>query len=179
MYSGDPTARDLLKTLLTDASKPYLKMLTLWIHKGVIDDPYEEFLVREFKSIPRERLDLDYTDEYWEKRYTIRKDDLPLQLSSSEVYEKVLLAGKYLNVVRECGGTDVSKDVDETFESIEDSRIVLSAFICVFPCQPITVKSIDQNAQPTLAFDVFKALLSVRQSRFPDQLYGHCREGIV
>lgn len=126
MYSGDPTARDLLKTLLTDASKPYLKMLTLWIHKGVIDDPYEEFLVREFKSIPRERLDLDYTDEYWEKRYTIRKDDLPLQLSSSEVYEKVLLAGKYLNVVRECGGTDVSKDVDETFESIEDSRIVLS-----------------------------------------------------
>lgn len=126
IYSGDPTARDLLKTLLTEASKPYLKMLNQWVHKGMIDDPHEEFLVREIKSIPRERLDLDYTDEYWEKRYTVRKDDLPLQLSSSEVYEKVLLAGKYLNVVRECGGSDVSQDVDENFESIEDSRIVIS-----------------------------------------------------
>lgn len=125
-HSGDPTAKQLYQKLLHDASQPYLKMLSQWIHKGVINDPHDEFLVRELKSIKRERLDMDYTDEYWEKRYTIRKDDLPLQLMNPDIYEKVLLAGKYLNVVRECGGTDVSKTVNETFDSIEDSRIVLS-----------------------------------------------------
>lgn len=125
-FSGDPTAKQVFGRFLKDASQPYLRMLALWIHCGIIDDPFQEFLVRESKTIRHETLDRDYTDKYWEKRYTIRKDDLPLQFSNSEVYEKILLAGKYLNVVRECGGTDVSKHVEEHFESIEDSRIVIS-----------------------------------------------------
>lgn len=123
-FSGDPATRDLLKQLLADASKPYLKMLEQWIHKGVIIDPYDEFLIREQRSIKRERLEMDYTDEYWDKRYTVRKDDLPLELSSTQVYERILLTGKYLNVVRECGGIDVSKDVINEYESIGDSRIL-------------------------------------------------------
>lgn len=123
-FSGDPVTRDLLTQLLAAASKPYLQMLEQWIHKGVITDPYDEFLIREQRSIKRERLEMDYTDEYWEKRYTVRKDDLPLELSSPQVYERILLTGKYLNVVRECGGIDASKDVINEYESIGDSRIL-------------------------------------------------------
>lgn len=123
-FSGDPTTRDLLKQLLADASKPYLRMLEQWIHKGVITDPHDEFLIREQRSIKRERLEMDYTDEYWDKRYTVRKDDLPLELSSTQVYERILLTGKYLNVVRECGGIDAGKDVINEYESIGDSRIL-------------------------------------------------------
>lgn len=123
-FSGDPATRTLLKQLLADASKPYLKMLEQWIHKGVITDPCDEFLIREQRSIKRERLEMDYTDEYWDKRYTVRKDDLPLELSSTQVYERILLTGKYLNVVRECGGIDASKDVTNEYESIGDSRIL-------------------------------------------------------
>lgn len=122
--SGDPTTRDLLETLLRDASKPYLVMLEKWIHKGVIIDPYDEFLICEKKSNRRDNL--YYTDGYWDKRYTVREDDLPLQLSSSEVYEWILLTGKYLNVVRECGGPDVSKDDVNEYKSIEDSRILIT-----------------------------------------------------
>ncbi|EON96577.1 putative spc97 spc98 family protein [Phaeoacremonium minimum UCRPA7] len=120
--SGDPAARALLTTLLRDASRPYMVMLNEWLHHGGINDPHAEFLVKEQKSIRRERLEQDYTDEYWERRYTIRKHDVPPQLEG--VKDKVLLAGKYLNVVRECGGVDVSKEVKDVPTSFDDNRFL-------------------------------------------------------
>ena len=97
-------------------------MLNEWLHHGSIKDPHAEFLVREQKSIRRERLEEDYTDEYWERRYTIRDQDVPPQLEG--VKDKVLLAGKYLNVVRECGGVDVSKVVADVPKSFDDNRFL-------------------------------------------------------
>jgi gamma-tubulin complex component 2 len=98
--SGDPQAKELLSSLLKDASKPYVRMLNEWLHHGNVKDPHQEFMVKEAKSIKRELLEQDYTDEYWEKRYTLRQELVPPQLEG--VRDRVLLAGKYLNVVREC-----------------------------------------------------------------------------
>lgn len=120
--SGDPAARALLTSLLRDASRPYMVMLNEWLHHGGINDPHSEFVIKEQKSIGRERLEQDYTDEYWERRYTIRDHDVPPQLEG--VKDKVLLAGKYLNVVRECGGVDVSKVVTDMPTSFDDSRFL-------------------------------------------------------
>lgn len=120
--SGDPAARTLLQTLLRDSSRPYMAMLNEWLHHGGIKDPHAEFLVKEQQSIKREKLEEDYTDEYWEKRYTIRDDDVPPQLEG--VKDKVLLAGKYLNVVRECGGVDVSIEVKDVPKSFDDPRFL-------------------------------------------------------
>ncbi|KAF2257809.1 hypothetical protein CC78DRAFT_505667 [Lojkania enalia] len=120
--SGDPAARSLLTTLLREASKPYMAMLNEWLHHGGIKDPHAEFLIKEQRSIKRERLDQDYTDEYWEKRYTIRDALVPPQLEG--VKDKVLLAGKYLNVVRECGGVDISKVVQDVPTSFDDPRFL-------------------------------------------------------
>ena len=120
--SGDPAARTLLQTLLRDASRPYMAMLNEWLHHGSIKDPHSEFLIKEQQSIKRERLEEDYTDEYWEKRYTIRENDVPPQLEG--VKDKVLLAGKYLNVVRECGGVDVSKEVKDVPKSFDDPQFL-------------------------------------------------------
>lgn len=122
LMSGDPTARTLLQTLLRDASKPYMVMLNEWLHHGGIKDPHGEFLIKEQKSIKREKLEDDYTDEYWEKRYTIRDTEVPAQLEG--VKDKVLLAGKYLNVVRECGGVDVSKEVKDVPKSFDDPQFL-------------------------------------------------------
>lgn len=122
-YSGDPAARTLLEMLLQEASRPYVSMLNEWLHQGRIKDAHSEFLIGERSGIKRERMDEDYTDEYWEKRYYIRDRDVPPQLES--VKDKILLAGKYLNVVRECGGVNVSKnmaaDIPKTFS---DSRFI-------------------------------------------------------
>ncbi|KAI4251275.1 MAG: hypothetical protein LQ352_004953, partial [Teloschistes flavicans] len=120
--SGDPAARALLQTLLRDASRPYMTMLNEWVHRGGIKDPHNEFLIKEQKSIGRENLDADYTDEYWEKRYTIREPEVPPQLAA--VKQKVLLAGKYLNVVRECGGVDISTEVHDVPKSFDDPRFL-------------------------------------------------------
>ncbi|KAI4207879.1 MAG: hypothetical protein LQ348_000429 [Seirophora lacunosa] len=117
--SGDPAARALLQSLLRDASRPYMIMLNEWLHHGGIKDPHGEFLIKEQKSIKREKLEEDFTDEYWEKRYTIRNSDVPPQLEA--VKDKVLLAGKYLNVVRECGGVDISKEVHDVPKSFDDA----------------------------------------------------------
>ncbi|KAI0478789.1 Spc98 family-domain-containing protein [Xylariaceae sp. FL0804] len=120
--SGDPAARTLLTSLLRDASRPYMGMLNEWLHHGEIKDPHSEFLVKEQKSIRRDRLEQDYTDDYWDRRYTVRENDIPPQLQG--VKDKVLLAGKYLNVVRECGGVDVSKVVQDVPTSFDDPRFL-------------------------------------------------------
>lgn len=120
--SGDPAARKLLTSLLRDASRPYMSMLNEWLHRGGINDPHSEFLIKEQKSIKRDILDKDYTDDYWERRYTLREHDMPPQLQG--VKDKVLLAGKYLNVVRECGGVDVSKVAQDLPVTFDDPRFL-------------------------------------------------------
>ncbi|KAL2315838.1 Spindle pole body component alp4 [Schizosaccharomyces pombe] len=99
-YAGDPVARKILTYLLREASRPYTKMLNEWIHLGLVNDPYDEFMIKIHKGITSMQLDEDYTDEYWEKRYVIREDQVPPQLL--DLQNKVLFAGKYLNVVLEC-----------------------------------------------------------------------------
>ncbi|KAI1461479.1 Spc98 family-domain-containing protein [Annulohypoxylon moriforme] len=122
IMSGDPAARSLLTSLLRDASRPYMAMLNEWLHHGEIRDAHSEFLIKEQKSIRRDRLEQDYTDDYWERRYTIRDKEIPPQLQG--VKDKVLLAGKYLNVVRECGGVDVSKVAQDVPTSFDDARFL-------------------------------------------------------
>jgi gamma-tubulin complex component 2 len=121
-FSGDPATKTLLQTLLREASRPYMTMLNEWLHHGEIRDPHSEFLIKEQKWIKREKLEEDYTDEYWEKRYTIRDNEVPPQLES--VRDRVLLAGKYLNVVRECGGVDVNKAVKDIPKTFDDPRFL-------------------------------------------------------
>lgn len=69
--SGDPSASKLYGTLLRSAGKPYVDMVGVWIRTGRLVDPYEELCVKESKFIDRGTLEMDYTDEYWERRYTV------------------------------------------------------------------------------------------------------------
>lgn len=127
--SGDPAAKTLYSHLLLKASQPYAAILLTWISTGHLADEWDEFIVKETKGINQGSLDLDYTDDYWERRYTLRdrkigssttakapsgdRDVAPRDrgLSGGAVVpaflepwkEKILLAGKYLNVIRECG----------------------------------------------------------------------------
>ncbi|ETN46752.1 uncharacterized protein HMPREF1541_00941 [Cyphellophora europaea CBS 101466] len=121
-YSGDPAAKSILEMLLRDASKPYVSMLNEWLHRGGINDPHAEFLIGERAGINREGLDEDYIDDYWEKRYYIREKEVPPQLE--HVKDKVLLAGKYLNVVRECGGVNFASTKQDVPATFDDSRFL-------------------------------------------------------
>jgi gamma-tubulin complex component 2 len=137
--SGDPTATTLHAQLLLHASQPYCRMLLRWITTGYLSDPFDEFMVKESGHITKGVLESDYTDEYWERRYTLRDGSslaapkagggkaltaavpapragtsrlpggacIPAFLQPWK--HKILLAGKYLNVMRECG-IDVRKE---------------------------------------------------------------------
>lgn len=62
---------------------------------------FVQFLVEDNEVIQREELPLDYSADYWEKRYTIRRERIPVFLE--RVADVILRTGKYLNVIRQCG----------------------------------------------------------------------------
>ena len=69
--SGDPAAKELYGALMQAAGQPYVDMVQVWIRTGKLVDPYEELCIKESKFIDRGLLEVDYTDEYWERRYTV------------------------------------------------------------------------------------------------------------
>ncbi|XP_011944234.1 PREDICTED: gamma-tubulin complex component 2 isoform X1 [Cercocebus atys] len=99
-YTGDSQAQELCLYLTKAASAPYFEVLEKWIYRGIIHDPYSEFMVEEHE-LRKERIQEDYNDKYWDQRYTIVQQQIPSFLQ--KVADKILSTGKYLNVVRECG----------------------------------------------------------------------------
>ncbi|KAI8393950.1 Spc98 family-domain-containing protein [Radiomyces spectabilis] len=107
--SGDPKCKSIYSFLLAQASAPYFKILDSWIYHGEIRDVYNEFMVLEKRNMKKENLKEDFNDAYWEMRYTIRENAVPSFLEPLKT--QILLAGKYLNVVRECG-VNIAKPED-------------------------------------------------------------------
>eukprot|EP00743_Colponemidia_sp_Colp-15_P006425 GILK01006915.1.p1 GENE.GILK01006915.1~~GILK01006915.1.p1 ORF type:complete len:955 (+),score=184.16 GILK01006915.1:253-2865(+) len=99
--STDAHAKALGNHLLQRASVPFVSMLDAWIYQGVIEDPYQEFLVKEDSEIVLAMDKSDFSDTYWESRFTFRPNQVPVFLSA--VADKVLTTGKYLSVFRACG----------------------------------------------------------------------------
>ncbi|KAG1805898.1 hypothetical protein EV424DRAFT_1544230 [Suillus variegatus] len=46
-------------------------MIRVWATTGHLEDPYEELCVKESKFISKGILEVDYTDEYWDRRYIL------------------------------------------------------------------------------------------------------------
>lgn len=100
---GDAEAKGLFVHLLARASVPYMDMMRRWIYRGEVRDAYGEFQIVAREDLTKENLREDFNDTYWDERYTVRRDRLPVFFEA--VADRVLIAGKYLNVVRECGLT--------------------------------------------------------------------------
>ncbi|XP_060530433.1 gamma-tubulin complex component 2-like isoform X2 [Cylas formicarius] len=98
---GDEKTQQLCLRLMEEACQPYMKMLGMWIYRGIISDPISEFLIEDNEVIQKEDMPVDYSADYWDKKYSIRRDGIPKFLDS--VSDIILKAGKYLNVIRQCG----------------------------------------------------------------------------
>jgi len=151
------------------AARPYLEMLSKWIHEGSLEDPYEEFMIEETgrgaggAAIMRD----DFNASYWSGRYRVNEKNVcRFVVGSSEeldrldvhqrrhesgigngngngngkktMAQKILVTGKYLNVILECGETIENDVVDIPFVSTTEEgeggkrvnydRIVSDAF---------------------------------------------------
>lgn len=60
-----------------------------------------QFLVEDMEGIQKEDMPVDYSADYWDKKYLIRRERIPKFLEP--VSDIILRAGKYLNVIRQCG----------------------------------------------------------------------------
>jgi gamma-tubulin complex component 2 len=120
---SDPNCKKIYTFLLSKASMPYFEILNAWIYHGEIKDPYSEFMVLEKRNVKKENLKEDFNDTYWEMRYTIREGGVPIFLEPMK--NQILLAGKYLNVVRECGVrvANPAEMQNEMSSLAQDSRI--------------------------------------------------------
>lgn len=99
--TADKSIKELFSFLLEKSAEPFLKILMKWIYNGILEDPFEEFLVKEDSSMNKDNIEKDFNDSYWQKRFTFREDMIPIFLQKLSI--KILHTGKYLNVIRECG----------------------------------------------------------------------------
>ncbi|XP_040291461.1 gamma-tubulin complex component 2 [Bufo bufo] len=116
-YTGDTQAQELCLYLTKAASTPYFEILEKWIYRGIINDPYSEFMIEEH-VLQKEKIQEDYNDKYWDQRYTIVQQQIPSFLQ--KVADQILSTGKYLNVVRECGHDVTCPDAKEIIYTLKE-----------------------------------------------------------
>merc|ERR1719483_824249 len=96
--SGEHSTQELYIRLMKAACVPYFEMLGRWIFDGIIDDPFNEFMIGERNDITKDLISKSTTsDAYWNNRYIIRKQHVPRFLF--DIKNEILSAGKYLNVM--------------------------------------------------------------------------------
>lgn len=99
---GNEKQQKLLLALTRSAAQPYWDVLQKWIYQGSVEDPYLEFMVEDHQVVSMDKLSpTAYSDDYWEKRYTLRRDRVPSFLLP--LTDQILRTGKYLNVIKQCG----------------------------------------------------------------------------
>lgn len=99
--TGDTKAKEICLYLAKAASVPYFTMLENWVFRGHINDPFKEFLVGDKSNVKKEDMSIDTSDNYWNSRYALRKEMVPTFLKP--IQDRVLVAGKYQNVILQCG----------------------------------------------------------------------------
>ncbi|XP_049825633.1 gamma-tubulin complex component 2 isoform X2 [Aethina tumida] len=107
--------------LMEAACVPYMSMLSMWIFKGIISDPIKEFLVEDMEVLHKEDLPVDYSADYWDKKYSVRRERIPKFLEP--VADIILKSGKYLNVIRQCGKPIKNKLLPITYKMEEKQYI--------------------------------------------------------
>ena len=98
---GDPKSQEVVLHLTKSSAAPFFDMLSLWLQRGEVNDPYDEFMIFENQEITIGSLHEEYNDYFWERRYMVSQENTPVFLEP--LAEKILHTGKFLNVVRNCG----------------------------------------------------------------------------
>ncbi|KAM7306256.1 gamma-tubulin complex component 2 isoform X1 [Ixodes scapularis] len=116
--TGDAKSRDICLHLIKAASVPYFDMLERWVYRGHIRDPNNEFMVCDKSQVKKEDMSVDHSDNYWNSRYALRPDMVPDFLRP--IQDKILITGKYHNVILQCGEKPKSSPEDRLCYSVDE-----------------------------------------------------------
>lgn len=101
-HAGDPTTRDVLVAVYEAIATPYVECLNHWLKQGELDDPFDEFFVRESPSANTSH-----------SRFLIHYECVVDQLDRHDLLAQVLQTGDFLDVVRRCTGVASLHDIPE------------------------------------------------------------------
>ncbi|OWB57683.1 hypothetical protein B5S28_g3648 [[Candida] boidinii] len=108
---GNGSSYHYLLELHNSVASSFVEMLNLWLENGILQDPFDEFMIRETVDMNLNSK----SEQFWTEKFTIRSEGALKQFASSEMQYKILLTGKYLNLLKECGidmevyGTELDK----------------------------------------------------------------------
>lgn len=105
-YMGDAVSFQFLSLLFDSISKPYLDLLNTWLLDGDIEDPFQEFFIKQ-NELPT-NIFYSSIEKYWDELYVIKIDGIMDQFESKELQTQVLATGKYLNIFKQCSGSSIS-----------------------------------------------------------------------
>lgn len=122
---SDPVRTKVYSVLLEKTMIPFFDMLRKWIFSGQISDHYNEFMISESQNIAKESLLKGLNDIYWEQRFALHDEYVPVFLESAK--ERILLTGKYLNVLKECKAPIPDKEaIIDFYESKKSKEMILN-----------------------------------------------------
>ncbi|KAH8785033.1 Spc97/Spc98 family protein [Diaporthe sp. PMI_573] len=102
---GDPIVAAFAERLLGSVTRPFYDILRHWIYDGELQDPFQEFFVKEQDPNDEDRLDLKSRGQssVWNDKYEVSKGMIP-SIITDDFAQKVFLIGKSLNFIRHsCG----------------------------------------------------------------------------
>lgn len=101
---GDRNATIFMKQLLISISEKYCIVLHEWMTQGILNDPYDEFMINDtmknFKGSISNPIEYE---RLWLTQYCVRKDGLLTRFSNdknNQLLFKIIMTGKLLNLVR-------------------------------------------------------------------------------
>lgn len=95
-----------------DTVEPYLQILSNWIFKGILKDPYSEFVIQEVQDVSESDSHKSIRS-FWDKKYSIEEENNLCLFSS--LGEKILGCGKYvhlLNLFSQLRGKSDKEEID-------------------------------------------------------------------
>jgi gamma-tubulin complex component 2 len=102
VYMGDVVAKKVLGILIEKSSIPFMRMMTAWLQSGILQDPYEEFMVKRSQAHSRSQSAV-FDGDAWEGLFTIDEQHvLEGVVSANWTKQKVMTTGKYWNAVQAC-----------------------------------------------------------------------------
>lgn len=101
-FKGDSLSFHFLTGLFEKISISYVELLNKWLTSGEINDPFQEFFVKQ-NDLPT-NIFYSNMEKYWDELYVIKVDGIIDQFASKDIQIKVLLTGKYLNIFKQCTG---------------------------------------------------------------------------
>lgn len=119
-YLGDGPSHEFLLYLFDNISTDYVSMMNKWLIEGEIDDPFEEFLIKQNEHASQgfdiQKINIE---KYWDELYMIRPEGVIDQISKKDLQLKILTTGKFLTIFKKCLKINDFSGFDDNIDPIE------------------------------------------------------------